>query len=45
VEGKEGAPINPGFAGFLKCHLEEGESEGYCTVTRPPAELIRKLSK
>jgi|GEM_PF-1254013 len=45
VRGKAGSPLNPDFAGFLKCHFEEGESEGHCMVTRPPAELIQKLAK
>ncbi|MCL2178256.1 MAG: hypothetical protein FWC28_07080 [Proteobacteria bacterium] len=40
VRGQEGSPINPDFAGFLKCH-----EKGYCTVTLPPKELIEKLSK
>jgi len=38
--GREGSPLNPAFAGALKCH-----SAGYCTLTRPPAELIGELSK
>jgi len=40
VDGQKGAPINPGFAGSLMCH-----HAGYCTVTRSPEELIRRLSK
>ena len=40
VGGKEGSPINPDFAGSLRCHPAR-----FCTVTRPPAELIRALSK
>jgi len=45
VRGQEGSPINPDFAGYLKCYLQEGEEEGYCTVTLPPKELIEKLAK
>jgi len=40
VGGKEGSPLNPDFADALACH-----PAGYCTVTRPPAELIQKLSR